>query len=151
MKGNGEFLGVTAEQIQAVLELHTRQYLVGNLGRPQELPHVPDEHVEIGITHYVEATPEAPHWHPLQREYQYVLSGLTRYREVERGTEHIYRAGDFYAILPEVCYTQDSEPGTRILFVKHPAINDKVTCRSCDRANCTARVEQFVQPNPRVR
>jgi quercetin dioxygenase-like cupin family protein len=146
MKSDGEFVDISAEQIHDVLERHVRQYLAGNLSRPQELPFVRDNRLEIGITRYAERNTEAPHWHSLQREYQYVLSGTTRYHEVIGGAEHVYRAGDFYAILPEICYTQDSIPGTSILFVKHPAIDDKVTCRHCNRENCPGRTESFVAP-----
>ena len=146
MKGDGEFAGILAGEIQAAIERHVRQYLAGNLSRPQELPFVPDKHLEIGITSYINRTAEAPHWHSLQREYQYVLSGKTHYQEVVGGVEHAYQAGDFYAILPQICYTQDSTPGTTILFIKHPAIDDKVVCRHCDRANCPGRREPFLEP-----
>jgi len=151
MKSNGEFVGISGEEIEAVLERHVRQYLVGNLKRPQELAFVSDDRLEIGITSYREPTAEAPHWHSLQREYQYVVCGTTRYREVIGGAEHVYKAGDFYAILPEICYTQDSVPGTTILFIKHPSIDDKVSCRHCDRENCPGRGEPFAGPkNPKT-
>jgi 8-oxo-dGTP diphosphatase len=150
MKADGEFVGIAGEQIRASLDRNVRQYLAGNLARPQELPFVRDTSIEIGITSYTESTAEPPHWHPSQREYQYVLSGRTSYREVIGDAEHIYQTGDFYAIVPEICYTQDSMPGTTILFIKHPATDDKVTCRHCERENCPGRIEPFLKPKPHI-
>lgn len=145
MNNDGRFIGTPGHDIAEVVRRLGRQYLAGNLQRPQELPFVKDVQVEIGITHYEGTANELPHWHTRQREYQYMLAGSTRYRNVITGETYEYRAGDFYAILPEVCYSQESQPGTTILFIKHPAINDKIVCRNCRRENCPARLEPFSQ------
>ncbi|MDQ3704610.1 MAG: cupin domain-containing protein [Chloroflexota bacterium] len=143
MKHNGEFMAVHAADLEAVLRQYGRQYLAGDLKRPQQLPYVKDTAIEIGITHYEGDTTERPHWHPLQREYQYVLAGSTVYVDSITGQEHTYQTGDFYAILPEICYGQHSSAGTTILFIKHPAIDDKMVCKNCLRENCPSRLEPF--------
>ncbi len=142
MKANGRFISIEAKLIEKALKSHGRQYLAGNLGLPQDIEHVPDKELEIGITSYSEKTSEKPHWHPVQWEYQYVLAGETTYINVITKETYTYRAGDFYAILPEICYAQHSMAGTEILFIKRPAINDKTMCKNCRRKGCPARLEQ---------
>ena len=144
LKGKESFFLVDSTRIAEELAIQGRRYLTGNLKRPQDFPHISDDKVEIGITNYNNRTTEAPHWHIFQREYQYMLAGRTRYREVASGCQHQFGAGDFYGILPEVCYTQESDPGTVILFVKHPALDDKITCCHCRREACPMRTEPFV-------
>ncbi len=143
MRHNGGFTSVNGTDLEAVLRHYGRQYLVGNLKRPQQLPFVRDDAVEIGITYYDKNTEEPAHWHPFQREYQYVLMGSTVYRDSITGHEYRYQAGDFYAILPEICYSQESTAETTILFIKHPAVDDKMVCRNCLRENCPSRLEAF--------
>lgn len=137
------FRSIAAEQIAACFESESRQYLVGLLSRPQLLEAICDPGVEIGITRYASETVEAPHWHPVQREYQLMFAGSTDYLEVQTGRRHTYRTGDFYAIMPGVCYEQRSEAGTKILFVKVPSVSDKTICRRCERQGCPARREPF--------
>jgi quercetin dioxygenase-like cupin family protein len=143
MKGDGKFVVVLGQRIGEVLEHSLRQYLAGNLKKPQELQHIADDRIEIGLTRYDAATVELPHWHLTQREYQYMISGRTVYQEVLTGRIHEYRRGDFFGILPEICYTQDSDPDTTILFIKHPAVDDKIVCRHCRQTDCPARIEPF--------
>lgn len=125
----GTFTRIPAEDIAASLEGTTRQYLVGNLARPQELDHVTDERAEVGLTVYTTPTGESPHSHRSATEYQYVVSGWTRYLDVVTGEEHDFRTGDFYAIAPGTTYAQKSRPGTTILFIKVPSIDDKRLAR----------------------
>lgn len=122
----GRFVTLPSAQIVAALRETDRQYLVGNLGRPQALPHVHDQRLEIGLTEYRSASSELPHHHTEATEYQYVLSGWTQYLDVDTGETHEFRGGDFYAIFPGTTYAQKSKGGTAILFVKVPSVDDKV-------------------------
>jgi 8-oxo-dGTP diphosphatase len=122
-----KILRINALEIDQALRNVTRQYLVGNLQKPQRLQHIPSELVEIGITRYVgEVRVEAPHRHKQAFEFQYMASGLTAYLDLTTGEEHVFRKGDFYAIEPGVVYAQKSAANTEILFIKVPPGNDKV-------------------------
>jgi 8-oxo-dGTP diphosphatase len=118
---------ISGQEIDTALQNVTRQYLVGDLQKPQELKHVPSSLIEIGITRYEnEAKLEAPHKHKQAFEFQYVTSGLTAYHNLDTGAEQVFRKGDFYVIEPGVAYAQKSVPGTEILFIKVPPGNDKI-------------------------
>ena len=122
-----KILKISEQEIDKALQNVTRQYLVGDLKKPQTLEHVPSSLIEIGITRYVDdATPEAPHRHKQAFEFQYVTAGLTAYLDLATRVEHVFRKGDFYVIEPGVAYAQKSAPGTEILFIKVPPGNDKV-------------------------
>ncbi|TLS38734.1 NUDIX domain-containing protein [Pseudalkalibacillus caeni] len=113
------------KEIESALASTNRQYLVGQLDRPQKLKHIEGSNLEIGISSYNDFTHEAPHYHTQANEYIYVISGMTEYLEVETGTEYRFKKGDFYKIPPGFHYAQKSKPGTTILFVKSPSGNDK--------------------------
>jgi quercetin dioxygenase-like cupin family protein len=117
---------VRSADIEASLAGTTKQYLAGVLGRPQELDHLPYGDVEVGLASYEENCADQPHMHAEQREYQYVLSGRVLLRDLDTGTTHELSAGDFYVVDPGVRHAQKQAAGTRILFFKHPAGNDKV-------------------------
>lgn len=108
----------------------TRQYLVGKLGRPQNLEHIEDEKIEIGITSYDDFYSESPHTHSKSYEYQYMLNGYTKYLDIDTGDEYVFKKGDFYRITPGMKYAQKSKPGTQILFIKSPSGNDKIDIES---------------------
>lgn len=91
---------IESKEIINALQGLTRQYLVGNLQRPQILQHLFSSAVEIGISSYEKYTEEMPHRHSHATEYQYVLSGWTKYLDVESMTEYEFKAGDFYQITP---------------------------------------------------
>lgn len=146
MNHNGKFKDIKKEFIEKAFKETDRQYFVGNLGLPQILDHIDEKDIEIGITSYDSETYEKPHWHPVQKEFQYMLSGETTYKDVLTGEEITYNKGDFYSIYPEICYEQWSKPSTSILFIKVPAINDKMVCKHCDKGNCPSRLEQFEAP-----
>jgi len=55
--------------IESSLASIDRQYLLGRLGRPQELQHIDDEDIEIGISDYKEARYEDAHSHVRAKEY----------------------------------------------------------------------------------
>jgi quercetin dioxygenase-like cupin family protein len=122
-----QIVRIGATDIEEALSGVTRQYLVGKLGRPQALRHIPHDVVEIGVTRYgPQGGTEAPHTHRQAFEYQYMLEGKTVYLDVTAREEHVFRKGDFYAIEPGVVYAQKSAPHTKILFIKVPPGNDKV-------------------------
>jgi 8-oxo-dGTP diphosphatase len=127
LKNNGKFISINKQSINEALEKTSRQYLVGNLKLPQLIQHIDESDLEIGISYYKKDNSyESAHWHPFQKEFQYVLSGRTVYTNVITGEKYEYKEGDFYAIYPEICYEQVSDAGTKILFIKTPSVNDKV-------------------------
>ena len=118
---------IAASAIDSALRDVTRQYLVGDLQKPQMLQHVPSSLIEIGITRYgAELGREPPHTHREAFEFQYMLAGETVYLDILTDEEHVFRKGDFYVIEPGVVYAQKSQPDTEILFIKVPPGNDKV-------------------------
>ena len=120
------FQKLNAEEIRTALQGNTRQYLVGQLKLPQSLSHIDDGNIEIGITDYKEYTSEPPHSHKVAFEYQYMISGETKYLDIDTNEETYYTAGDFYRIEPGTKYAQKALGGTTILFVKTPPGNDKI-------------------------
>lgn len=121
----GQFKLINNEAIRQSLKNTTRQYLVGNLKQPQILEFVSNEDVEVGITSYKDYSSELPHKHSIAIEFQYMLSGRTQYKDLNTGETHEFIKGDFFAIYPGTIYAQRSKPGTEILFIKVPSINDK--------------------------
>ncbi len=113
------------EYIRKSLKNTTRKYMVGNLKRPQILEFVKNKDVEIGITSYKDYRSELPHKHSDAVEFQFMISGRTQYLDLETGETHEFKKGDFFAIYPGTTYAQRSKPGTEILFIKNPSINDK--------------------------
>lgn len=122
----GSIITIKNHEIEKVLENVSRQYLAGDLKRPQELEFIRDGHLEIGITDYSEYTTEPVHFHTEAVEYQYMLSGWTKYMDADTGETYEFRKGDFYCIEKNTTYAQKSKKGTRILFMKVPSINDKI-------------------------
>ncbi|WP_394237699.1 cupin domain-containing protein [Niallia oryzisoli] len=123
---------IRSEQIERALQTTTRQYLVGNLSRPQELEHIADDKIEVGITSYDEFNSEFPHYHTQAYEYQYIISGETEYLDIETGQTYSFTKGDFYVTPPGIKYAQRSQPGTAIFFFKTPPGNDKVNIDATD-------------------
>jgi 8-oxo-dGTP diphosphatase len=119
------FKSLHSAAIEASLDGATRQYLAGALKLPQTLTHIHDTNVEIGISDYARSAFEPAHRHARATEYQYVLRGMTEYRDIETREVHRYTSGDFYLIDPGTAYIQRIKRDTRILFIKYPAGNDK--------------------------
>lgn len=119
------FTLISKIDIENSLKNTTRQYLVGNLKKPQEVLHIFDKRLEVGITSYDDAVSEAAHKHSEATEYQLMLSGNAEYYDINTGKVFAFSEGDFYAIAPNTAYAQKSVRGTRILFIKVPSINDK--------------------------
>ncbi|HEY4353696.1 MAG TPA: NUDIX domain-containing protein [Paraburkholderia sp.] len=117
----------------------TRQYLAGELKRPQALAHVHDADIEVGISDYANSGFEPAHRHARAKEYQYVLRGMTEYQDLDTGDVHRFRAGDFYVIYPGTAYVQRIKRDTRILFIKYPAGNDKQIVPMTEAVDAWAR------------
>lgn len=120
-----KFILIQKDDIENALAGSSRQYLAGNLQKPQELRFVRSREIEIGITNYSEPAAELPHYHTAVTEFQYMISGWTQYLDTESGEIHEYKAGDFFVIQKNTTYAQKSRGGTRILFIKVPSVNDK--------------------------
>src|SRR5262249_9398295 len=75
-----KILKTSGQEIDRALRNVTRQYLVGDLQKPQALRHVPSSLIEIGITRYEnEVKLEPPHRNKQAFEFQYMTAGLTAY------------------------------------------------------------------------
>ncbi|KAA3616455.1 MAG: NUDIX domain-containing protein [Calditrichaeota bacterium] len=121
-----KIIKISAIDIEKSLKNSYRQYLVGMLKKPQLLEYVQDEKLEMGITFYDKSSIESPHTHSQAYEYQYMISGFTKYLDIESKTEFSFKKGDFYLIKPGIKYAQKSKTGTKILFIKLPIGNDKI-------------------------
>jgi hypothetical protein len=67
-KTMAQILRIGATDIEQALSDVTRQYLVGKLGRPQALRHIPHDVVEIGVTRYgPQGGTDAPHMYRHRR------------------------------------------------------------------------------------
>jgi 8-oxo-dGTP diphosphatase len=120
-------LRISGTEIDEALQGTTRQYLVGDLSKPEQLRHIPSSLIEIGITRYgAEGGTEATHSHKRAFEFQYVTCGVTAYLNTITGEQYVFKKGDFYLIEHGVVYAQKSGPHTEILFIKVPPGNDKV-------------------------
>ena len=116
---------IKAADIEDALALSTRQYLVGNLAKPQQLANLNDDDLEVGISSYAQSDFEAAHRHAKAKEYQLVLKGMTEYIDIDTKTKYTFGVGDFFVIYPGTSYIQRIKSDTRILFFKYPAGNDK--------------------------
>ena len=108
----GHIIKIENESLRSALKTATRQYLVGNLARPQTLTFLRDERLEVGVSCYPHHMTEPAHVHATATEYQYMLSGWTEYMDVSTGETYEFRKGDFYAILPGTPYAQREKAGT---------------------------------------
>lgn len=119
------FIYTKKKDIEEAFDGERRQYFVGNLKKPQNLPFLLSENVEVGLTSYDEFTVEPAHRHSMAREYAYMVAGRTQYLDPDTKEIYEFETGDFYAVNPGTTYAQKSEAGTKILFVKEPSIDDK--------------------------
>lgn len=117
---------ITSEELNDAFAHEYRHYLTGHLSRPQlHLKHIEDN-IEIGISEYREFTADQPHVHPVATEHCYIISGYVKLRCFEPELfEREFRAGDFFLIRPGIGHASKNAPGTRVLFIKSPGINDK--------------------------
>ena len=117
---------ISQKEINESLKDSTRQYLVGNLQKPQILKHIHDENVEVGFSRCNSFSSPASHYHIVCTEYQYIINGKTKYLDLDTGKEYEVCKGDFFVIYPNTRYYQKVMCGTEILFMKYPGGNDKV-------------------------
>ena len=117
---------ISQQEIAESLRESNRQYLLGNLKSPQLLKHIHDDQVEVGISHYKEFTSDKPHMHSDVTEYQMVLQGTTYIKDLVTNEVTQLKEGDFYVVRNNTPYAQKSTENTKIIFFKHPAINDKI-------------------------
>lgn len=127
MKPNNQISSIPSSAIEAALkEKGVSQYLTGNLKRPQALGAIPDDEVEVAISEtFFEPEAGLRHYHPLVTEYQYVIEGSVDVIEIDKGVKHHFKKGDFFIIYPQTKYQTIIAPNSRILFFKHPGMNDK--------------------------
>ncbi|EMR05530.1 hypothetical protein C772_02502 [Bhargavaea cecembensis DSE10] len=116
---------ISKQKIDSVLQKNERQYLVGNLKTPQVLQHIHDENVEVGLSYYKQFTADKPHIHREVTEYQMILEGYSEILNLITNKVTKLNAGDFYIVEKETPYAQKSAANTKILFFKHPSVNDK--------------------------
>ena len=105
----GKIIKIKNNDIENILLEVSRQYLVGNLKRPQKLDFIKDNNLEIGITNYSQYSTEVAHFHTEAVEYQYMLSGWTKYLDIETGIEYEFKKGDFFCIEKNTIYAQKSK------------------------------------------
>jgi quercetin dioxygenase-like cupin family protein len=116
---------IRAGAIESALADSPRQYLMGDLKRPQELGHIRSTSCEVGIVEYPEATADTPHFHPNVEENQYVLSGRVLVMNLRTKAVVELLPGDFYGVPQDVPHVQKAAAGTRIYFFKVPSMDDK--------------------------
>lgn len=117
---------IRKEQLCNALQQSYRQYLTGHLSVPQpSLKHIDDD-IEIGMSLYKEFTADTPHVHPVCTEHAYILQGAIRIKLLDgSGEEQEFKAGDFFLLRPGTPYATKNAPGTQVLFIKSPGMNDK--------------------------
>src|SRR5690625_6065016 len=116
---------IKGSEINEALSQSDREYLVGNLARPQNLQHIFDKDVEIGISDYEETSLDQPHFHPCISEYQYILKGEVVVFDLDNMEAFQLNEVDFYVVPNENNRVQLSKANLRILFVKITIVNDK--------------------------
>lgn len=116
---------LTPEMIAASLEGNSRQYIQGDLKRPQNLPFIFNTNSEIGITYYRAFSHDEPHYHDVITETNYILEGRVCVRITDTGEDHVVEQGGLFSVPPKVTHILKAQPGTKILFVKDHAVNDK--------------------------
>jgi quercetin dioxygenase-like cupin family protein len=124
---------IQSKIIENALQKNDRQYLAGDLKLPQELSHIFDADIEVGITKYNKYTVEQPHMHPWTTEYTYIVEGETKYVDIISKREYHFKKGDFYIIRNNTVTTEKSLPGTMIVAVKVPGGNDKTPVDADER------------------
>ena len=115
-----------SEKIDDVLQKTSRVYLTGHLETPQKLlEHFDDIKSEMGISQYDDYTPELPHMHTLNTEFNFVINGPVKVLLVETGEEHTIQAGGMFIIEQNMPYCTKVKAGSRVVFFKTPGGNDK--------------------------
>ena len=120
------FESVESGKISESLSEASRKYFVGDA----TFASIPDDNVEMGVTQYTEYSSESPHYHARVTTYEMILAGSIKYLDVEQKTEFEYQEGDLVVIRRGTVYAQKAQADTKIIFLKHPSGNDKVSVES---------------------
>lgn len=123
---NASFEHISRQSIDSALDKKYRQYLVGHLLKDREEFNFIEDDIEVGISYYREFTADKPHFHTRCTSHSYVLTGNLRVKLLDTGEEHELGEGDFFTIRPKTPYAVKNAAGTKVLFIKAPAGNDKV-------------------------
>lgn len=118
---------IPKKEIERAIQKHPKQYLTGNLTKPQDLRHVPNRNIEIGLTKMFAGQIEKMHYHKVQWEFVYVLKGSFMCTDTTRGEKHEFHEGDFFMIESDTPYTQKALTDCLLYFVKFPSIKDKIS------------------------
>ena len=102
-----------------------RLYLTGHLKKPQPMLGHIDDDIEVGMSEYEKYTADTPHVHPVCTEHALLLKGALKMKLLDTGEEMEFHEGDFFVLRPGRPYATKNAAGTRVLFIKHPAVNDK--------------------------
>jgi quercetin dioxygenase-like cupin family protein len=115
-----------SDEIMGALMSEKRQYLCGDLKKPQKLPFYRTSSLEVGMTLYEEKRCDEPHYHKTTEDVIYVLRGTIRIMEIDSESVATYSEGDVVIIPVNVPYISKAETGSVALFVKNPLEYDKV-------------------------
>ena len=120
-----EVVYMTSDEIMSAFSQKERQYLQGNLKREQDLPYVHSVNSEIGISYYREYSYDEAHYHEKITETNYILEGKICMKIIDTGAEFVLEKGGMFSIPPKTTHILKAQPGTKIIFFKDHATNDK--------------------------
>ena len=95
-----DFIILDKNEIESAFCGERRQYFAGNLKKPQNLPFIRSENVEMGLTSYDTFTAEPPHRHSVATEYQYMVAGRTQYMDTETGKVYEFKRSGRERLMP---------------------------------------------------
>lgn len=114
------------EIIEAATNVEYRQYFCGDLKRPQILPFIQIDGIEMGISDYRNNAYDKPHYHMETPDMIYILEGEFYVFILDTKEVITMKKGDYISIPPKTPYASKAKAGTRTLFVKKLNGNDKV-------------------------
>ena len=98
-----------------------------------------DEANEIGVSHYKQFTADRPHYHTSATEYNYIISGSSKFFLIDVGKQILLEAGSLLRLPPMTKYASKHLENTKILFFKSPGGNDKQLLDTDERLNAWLR------------
>lgn len=125
---------INSSDIETSVSNNYRQYFVGDLKREQELEHIYDKKIEVGMSLYKSFKADQPHSHTYATEFLYILSGTYKLCiKTDMGLKYEeLNQGDFFAIPKLTPYASKACANTKVLFIKAPGLNDKVDYKETD-------------------
>jgi quercetin dioxygenase-like cupin family protein len=121
---------------------HERQYLLGELSLPQELRHIENPDIAIGLIEFKEFGHDSPHIHPVISESQYMLKGHAALLNLDTMEETVVSKGDFFHIPANTPHVMKAQAGTKFIFIKSRCVNDK---RVLDSALNVRALQEWIQ------